>query len=122
MPFIVENAASYAGQRVGNGQCVRFLQIAGGLPHTSHWRRGALVRDSGAEPGTAIATFDADGRYGNHVDGRSHAAVLVAIEEGGLRVWDQWVTKPVHNRLLHYRAGYGRAANDGNRFYVIEPA
>jgi len=25
-------------------------------------------------PGTAIATIDDDGRYGNHTDGRSHAA------------------------------------------------
>lgn len=122
MPFIVANPETHAGLVVGNGHCVRFLQLAGGLPHTSTWRRGALVRESGAAPGTAIATFDPDGRYGNHVDGRSHTAVLVAIEEAGLSVWDQWVGQPVHQRLLRYRAGHGRAANDGNRFYVIEPA
>jgi len=127
MPFMVPNAASHAGQAVGNGQCVRFLQIAGNVPHTSQWRRGTLARDSNLEAGTAIATFDPDGTYGNHVDGRSHAAVVDRVQSNGIMVWDQWVKKNgeptgVNSRLLRYRGGEGLAVNDGDRFYVIEPA
>ena len=44
-------------------------------------------------PGTAIATFDPDGRYGNHTDGRSHAAIYLGQDATGIRVIDQWVRR-----------------------------
>ena len=122
MPFIVDGAADHAGAVVGNGHCVRFLQVVGGVPHTSTWRKGASARDGALAPGTAIATFDPDGSYGNHLDGRSHAAVLERVQANGLMVWDQWVGHPVARRLLRFRNGEGLAVNDGDRFYVIEPA
>jgi hypothetical protein len=122
MPFIVEGAEAHAGKVVGNGHCVRFLQVAGGVPHTSRWRKGAAARGATLERGTAIATFDPDGTYGNHVDGRSHAAVVDRVQTNGIMVWDQWVGHPVARRLLKYRNGEGPAVNDGDRFYVIEPA
>lgn len=120
MPWIIENAEDYLGEKVANGQCVRFLQEVGGIPHTSQWQRGIKVRGSGCEPGTCIATFDPDGRYGNHVDGRSHAAILLEEREGGLLVIDQWVGHPVARRTIQYRGGSGRAVNDGDRFCIIE--
>jgi hypothetical protein len=80
------------------------------------------VRGGNHAPGTAIATFDPNGRYGNHSDGRSHAAVLIAENSDGLLVIDQWIGQPPQQRIIRYRDGDGDAANDGDRFYVIEMA
>jgi hypothetical protein len=110
----------YYGHVVGNGHCVPFVQQAGGVPHTSKWRRGQKVRGSGVEPGTVIATFDGDGRYANAVDGSSHVAVLIAETEDGLLVADQWIGQPVHQRTIRFRGGSGNAVNDGDQFHVIE--
>ena len=68
----------------------------------------------------AIATFDPDGRYGNHTDGRSHAAIFMEQVDDGLLVWDQWHDQPVHQRVIRFRGGEGRWVNDGDRFFVIE--
>ena len=122
MTWIADDPASFAGQRVGNGHCVRFVQVAAGLPHTSQWRAGVRVRGNPVAAGTAIATFDPNGRYGNHTDGRSHAAILVEERPGGLLVWDQWVGQPVHQRTIRFRGGQGRRVNDGDQFHVIVPA
>ena len=110
------------GTVVGNGHCVAHVRQIGGLPHTSFWRRGELVRGSNCAPGTIIATFDDNGRYGNHVDGRSHCAVLLAENSDGLLVIDQWLAQPVHQRTIRYRGGAGAAVNDGDRYYTVEVA
>lgn len=39
-------------------------------------------------PGTAIATFDPSGKYGNHTDGRSHAAIYLGQDATGIQVLD----------------------------------
>lgn len=122
MSWIADDADAYAGQVVANGQCVRFVQECAGLPHTSRWHPGEPVRGAAIEPGTAIATFDPDGRYGNHTDGRSHAAIFVAETADGLLVWDQWVRHPVAQRVIRFRGGNGRRVNDGDAFCVIEGA
>jgi hypothetical protein len=120
MSWKAENPEQYEGNVVDNGQCVRYVQTCAGVPHTSRWRPGTIVRDSNVEPGTAIATFDPDGRYGNHTDGRSHAAIFMEQVEGGLLVWDQWKNQPVHQRVIRFRSGEGRWVNDGDRFSAIE--
>ena len=79
-----------------------------------------LVRGNAISTGTAIATFDPDGTYGNHTDGRSHAAVLHEELPQGLLVWDQWLHHPVAPRLIQFRNGTGAAVNDGDQFFVIE--
>ncbi len=119
MTWVASSPASFAGQRVGTGHCVPFVQIAAGAPHTSRWRRGARVRGGEVATGAAIATFDAEGRYANRTDGASHAAILVAELPDGLRVWDQWVGQPVHQRTIRFRAGSGRPVNDGDQYFVI---
>jgi hypothetical protein len=119
MTWIARNPGRYAGQVVGSGHCVRFVQQAAGAPHTSDWRRGVRVHCGGVLPGTAIATFDGDGRYANRTGGSSHAAILIAELEAGLRVGDQWVDHPVSERTI--RCGGRRPSNDGNAFFVIEP-
>jgi hypothetical protein len=110
----------YAGEVVGNGQCVAFVETAAQTPRTAEWKRGALVRDSDVATGTAVATFDLDGTYGNHTDGRSHAAIFVEQQDDGILVWDQWRNHPVAQRVIHFRGGEGNPVNDGDQFYVIE--
>jgi hypothetical protein len=121
MRWIGEDLEDYNGQVVDNGQCVRFLQVAADVPHTSHWRRGLRVRDAlDIERGTAIATFNSAGKYTNSTDGSSHAAFFLAKQNNGLLVSDQWKGQPVHQRVLRYKDGGGTANNDGSRFYIIE--
>ena len=120
MSWKAQSPEKFAGTVVGSGQCVAFVQEASGAPVTSLWTRGAKVRDGDAPEGTAIATFDPDGIYGNHTDGRSHAAILGEQQDGGLLVWDQWLGHPVSQRVIHFRGGSGEPVNDGDQFYVIE--
>jgi hypothetical protein len=120
MSWIAPNPGRYAGNVVGTGHCVVFVQQAASLPHTSQWRRGIRVRGAGVLPGTAIATFSAEGRYENRTDGSSHAAILIAELKNGLRVWDQWTDHPVAERTIRW--GGGKPSNDGEAFFVIESA
>lgn len=122
MSWVAANPQSYDGETVGDGQCVAFVEAAAGTPTTAHWQRGQLVKGNAAVTGTAIATFDPDGSYGNHTDGRSHAAILVEQQSGGLLVWDQWLDHPVSQRVIHFRGGQSEPVNDGDQFYVIEQA
>jgi hypothetical protein len=112
----------YLGKAIGTGQCVAFVEAAAQTPNTARWTRGGLVGgDTTIPAGAAIATFDPSGMYGNHTDGRSHAAIYVSQVAGqGLLVYDQWLGQPVHQRTIRFRNGTGAAVNDGNRFYVIE--
>jgi len=115
---------NYLGKAIGSGQCVAFVEAAAQTPHTAQWKRGGLAAgDTTIAEGTAIATFDPSGTYGNHTDGRSHAAIYVSLAAGqGLVVYDQWLGQPVHRRTILFRdSGYtGHAVNDGNQFYVVE--
>lgn len=120
MSYTAKFPEQYAGTVVANGQCVRYVQVCANVPHTSRWSPGPQVRDNDVAEGTAIATFDPDGTYGNHTDGRSHAAILINQVEDGLLVWDQWVGHPVAQRVIRFRGGAGRRVNDGDQFSVIE--
>lgn len=122
MPFVASRHEHLRGSVVGTGHCVPFVREVTGAPITTQWRRGAKVRESPQlAPGTAIATFHGD-RYANAVDGSSHAAVLIAVNEDGLVVADQWLGQPVHQRVIRFRGGQGNAANDGDQFFVVEAA
>ncbi|MEN0580166.1 BPSL0067 family protein [Phytobacter palmae] len=83
-------------------------------------------------PGTAIATFDAYGRYGNHTDGRSHAAIYPGQDANGIQVLDQWmghstdkrgekVITPhsVSQRTIRFTQQL-RPENVGGNYYVVE--
>ncbi|MBV8705322.1 MAG: BPSL0067 family protein [Acetobacteraceae bacterium] len=65
--YVAANPEQWVGRpSVGTGECVPLVQQATGAPLTSQWRRGALVKGNiSIRPGTAIATFDGDGHYGN---------------------------------------------------------
>ena len=123
MAYIAKDPESYKGTVVGTGQCVPFVQKASSAPVTSEWKRGAKVRGASAtKKGTAIATFDANGKYTNSTDGTSHAAIYVAQDAAGLQVWDQWTGQSVHQRTIRFQGGAAgvKPVNDGDAFYVIE--
>jgi hypothetical protein len=120
MSFVVDRPERHAGRVIADGHCVRFVQEVGELPHTARWRPGKKARDGDLPLGTVIATFDPNGRYGNHTDGRSHAAVFVERTAEGLLVWDQWLRHPVAQRVIRFRGGQGRKVNDGDQFHVVE--
>lgn len=120
MMFIAKNPEFYLGTVVGNGHCVIYVQRVSDAPHTSLWRKGGRARLGEIPTNAAIATFDARDRYANAVDGSSHAAIFLSRHEQGIEVIDQWVGQPVHRRTIRFRNGQGHAANDADRFYIIE--
>ena len=124
MAYIANSPEQYSGTVIGDGQCVAFVRAASGAPVTSTWTQGAQVRGGNPAIGTAIATFDPDGTYGNHTDGRSHAAIYIGQDATGLHVWDQWTSptgvQPVHQRTVRFQGGTAKPVNDGDAFYVIE--
>ncbi|HJS87272.1 MAG TPA: BPSL0067 family protein [Acetobacteraceae bacterium] len=114
---------------VGTGQCVPLVQQATGAPLTSQWHRGALVKGNmNIRPGTAIATFDDDGHYGNHTDGRSHAAIYLGQDAYGIWVIDQWNERrpgqPARRIAPHARRisfdDRKKSIDNGNKYYVVE--
>ena len=102
---------------VGDGECVAYVKVAAGAPHTSQWRRGALAKGAAIPSGTAIATFDPNEQYGDHTDGRSHAAIYLSQNAEGLIVCDQWRGHVVHQRTIRF--GEGQPVDNGNEFHVI---
>ena len=127
--YVAADPERWIGQpSVGSGQCVALVQQATGAPLAAQWRRGALVKGNMAlRPGIAIATFDPDGRYGNHTDGRSHAAIYLGQDAHGIRVIDQWIvrkngkivwTQAPHARTIKFDDSHPDIEN-ANRYYVI---
>jgi hypothetical protein len=100
--------------------CVAHVRRVTGLPHTAQWRRGVKVRDSGIASGVAVATFDPNGTYGNHTDGRSHAAIFIEQTDEGLRCLDAWIGHPAAERIIRFRGGNGKPVDDGDAYSVIE--
>ena len=116
---------TYMGKSVGNGQCVALVHAVVNVPPSSLWHRGDVVKGNTSLPiGTIIATFDADGSYGNHTNGTSHAAIYLGQNGTGIQVLDQWHghngSKPVHERTIYFHAGYKAKVDDGDQFYVVQ--
>lgn len=71
--------------------------------------------------GAAIATFDpVSAKYGNHTDGRSHAAIYMGPAANGIRVIDQWVGRPCNYRIIRNKGGQGLPVDDASRYHLIE--
>lgn len=125
MPYICqrEHAAFHMGKLVGDGQCVALVQHCAGAPHTSTWRKGESVRGNlSIQPGTAIATFDENGKYPNKAHG-NHASIYISQDAKGIQVYDQFEKKGVHIRPLRWGGNPldpDDVSNDGNYFSVIE--
>ncbi len=128
-PYVARDPGGLAGgPQVGSGECVALVQQATGAPLTSDWRRGAVVQGNLAlVPGTAIATFGPDGRYGSRTDGSSHAAIYLGQDAEGINIIDQWNVR-VDGRIVRRRAPTtryipfddpSRAQVDQGRFYHV---
>ncbi len=125
MAYLARNPTSYVGQSIGTGHCVPYVQVAANAPLTAKWQRGQRVKDVADLPsGTAIATFDPDGRYGSRKDGTSHAAIFIRKSAAGIVVLDQWITngvrKAVSERTIRFNNPAGKKINNGDEYYVIE--
>ena len=131
MPYVAPAPFSFIGRvSVGTGECVPLVQMATGAPLTVFWHRGALVQgNTGLKPGTAIATFDTNGRYGNHTNGTSHAAIYLGQDANGIEVIDQWNIRQRHQivgkhqpqkRRLRFGNPHAEPVNQGSRYYVVE--
>jgi hypothetical protein len=122
-PYFAEHPEAFVGRVVGDGYCVKFVQVAAGAPITSEWRPGARIRGNpNVTPGTAIATFEGNGTYKSRTG--NHAAIYVSQDNVGLWVYDQYRGQPVHKRLIRFEGGRGsdkgNKSNDGDLFSVIE--
>jgi hypothetical protein len=122
VPFVAAHPEAYVGLVVGDGHCVAYVRAAADAPHTSLWIEGRPVWECAdtLAPGTAIASFNSDGRYANATDGSSHAAIFMAADDHGLKVLDQWKLHPVAYRVIRAKSGVGLAADDADAFSVIE--
>lgn len=107
-----------------NTECVIFVQEAAGVPQTSMWKKGIRVKDAKAGEiprGTAIATFDDQGRYPSDALGK-HASIYLSHSATAITVLDQWNTQgEVKERPIYFGRPAGtRRSNNGDTFYVIE--
>lgn len=132
MPYVARNAKEFLKTSVGSGQCVAFVQAAAQTGHTSGWKKGEQVQGAVLTPGTAIATFSADGKYENNTSGKSHAAIYMGQDANGVKVYDQWMymetdadgkktkkARMVDERTIRF-SPHKKAVNDGRNYFVIE--
>ena len=120
--YLAARPEAFEGRVVGAGHCVDFVKAAAGVPRTAEWRRGApVLGNRHIAPGTAIATFEADGTYTSRPG--NHAAIYLYQDDRGIWVYDQWKGRPVHKRLIRFEGGKGGArgskSNNGKLFSVI---
>ncbi len=104
-------AEQYYGE---SQQCVSLTKYFTGLPCTDCWRAGKQVVGNDIEPGTAMATFDEDGRYPKGSE-KNSGIYLDSIDEG-IVILDQWPGHKARARLM--RPG-GRPQNNPNAYFVI---
>jgi hypothetical protein len=115
--LICQSAASYKDLVVGDGHCVSLIKQCTGAPPTGNWRAGASVLNSSLPSGTIIATFN-NNRYPNRTG--YHAAIYIKHDQNGIWVWDQWVGKPVHKRLIRIRNDNDSAGNTAQAYKVVK--
>jgi hypothetical protein len=108
----------------GNTECVEFVRQATDAGGTPKWIRGRSVKSFKAGElarGTAIATFDDQGKYPTDALGK-HAAIYLSHKSEGIEVLDQWNAQgEVLKRTIRFHRPPGtKRSNDGDTFYVIE--
>ncbi|MGE9656940.1 BPSL0067 family protein [Snodgrassella alvi] len=103
------------GKWVGESrECVAVVKYFTKVGQTTNWKKGARVKENTRiQPGTAIATFNSNGKY------YGHAAIYVSQTAIAITVYDQWNDTPLHTRQIKFK-GHGYVSNDGDQFYVIE--
>lgn len=108
----------------GNTECVIFIQKAAGAPVTASWKKGKKVSDAKQGEiarGTAIATFDANGKYPTDGGGQ-HAAIYLTHDSNAIHVLDQWRAQgEVKQRSIRFNNKTATSrSNRAEDFYVIE--
>ena len=114
------NASSFAGRKIGDGTCVSLIKHCSNAPDTRYWKAGekVLSLNPGTIPfGTVIATFK-NGKYPNMTG--YHAAIYIRHDQNGIWVWDQWVGKPVHQRLIRIRYDQATASNSAQAYRIVK--
>lgn len=129
MPYLLKlaekdvfGAAKFVNAK-GNTECVEFVRQATNAPQTTLWKQGEHVIDAAPgtiSRGTAIATFDDNGKYPTDGHGK-HAAIYLSHNAIGICVLDQWNSQgEVRERVIHInRPDYPRV-NAAKHYYVIE--
>lgn len=117
----------------GNTECVAFITAVTAAPATTSWKKGKKVLDASEaeiKKGTAIATFDDNGKYPKDGKGK-HAAIYLSHsrQQQTITVLDQWNSQGgVKKRIIHVWANKNetiggkpyKRSNDADTFYVIE--
>lgn len=131
MPYIADtgetNALVQAKKLVGDGQCVALIHAVANIPATLSWRQGEQVKGNPhIMPGTIIATFDNNGRYGNHTNGTSHAAIFLRRTPSGIVVIDRWNAAepanahPPQERTIRLNSHFSKKVDQGEKYYVVQ--
>ncbi|WP_226991913.1 BPSL0067 family protein [Cronobacter condimenti] len=71
--------------------CGFYIKSSQYAAYNSLAQRALVKGNKSLAPGTVIATFDESGRFGNHTDGRSQAAIYLGQNVHGMIVLDQWM-------------------------------
>ena len=118
-----------SGSAVARGMPIKKLaERPIGVPLDARWRQGARVQGNmNIAPNTVIATFDSDGRHGNHSDHTSHAAIYLGQDAQGIQVIGQFkehsADRPLflypHKRTLRFGQAHDSISNRGEYFYVV---
>jgi len=138
MPYVysgVDELAKGDTPNAGSGECVDLIkQYVPGLKgrSTATWRAGEWVIEAGSRirRGTAIATFDKDGRFPQHRTGQ-HAAIVLRVMGAGIWVVDQWrnnggkitrrlIRLPAPGQARNPDGSFQRTSNNALAFRVIE--
>jgi len=114
--LICKNPAQYAKSVVGDGHCVSLIKKCSGAPDTISWFAGDTVLGNRIPAGTIIATFK-NNRYPNRHG--HHAAVYIRQDKQGIWVWDQWLGKAVHQRLIRIRNDGADPGNTAQAYKVV---
>lgn len=118
--YICHQPISYSGKVIGDGQCISLIRTCSMAPNTDQWKAGdkVLSLPQGSIPaGSVIATFK-NGRYPNMTG--YHAAIYISHDEQGIWVWDQWLGKPVHKRLIRNRLDKATASNKAQKYRLVK--
>jgi hypothetical protein len=84
------------------------------------------VDDKDIKPGTAIATFDNQGRYPGEGQNKNSGIYLGRGVNGSIWILDQWPARPLVGQKVHapqprelLTDGRRGASNNSNAYYVI---
>lgn len=118
--YVCQNPSSYKNKVIGDGSCVSLIKKCSFAPDTRYWSAGEKVLSlpPGSIPeGSIIATF----RNGKYPSMRGyHAAIYISHDENGIWVWDQWLSMPVHKRLIRLRKDKANASNSAQAYRLVK--